>query len=157
MLGMQQPQPMVPHQPPRTPTAIQLKPHSKWPTAELQDHPPHSRGKGQGHRPTIPTEDSHFISINCVHSYMNNHMKWSSLPENLNLLYANNKGASRPAWEHPCSLASTCYLFSRKYHNYSCYNAKLVSSWAGWLKPYLVANSENRFSQDEAQMSMGSG
>ena len=120
MRAMQQPQHMVPRQPPRTPTAIQLKPHSKWPTAELPDHPPHSRGKGQGHRHTTPTEDSHFISINCVHSYMNNHMKWASLRENLILWYGNNKDADQPENLH--SLTSTCFLLPRKYH-YSSYTA----------------------------------
>ena len=126
MLAMQQPRPMVPRQPHRTPTAIQQKHHSKWPMAELPDHPPHSRGKGQGHRPTTPTEDSHFISIHCVHSYMNNHMKSASLQENLILLLRNNKGAVQPENLH--CLTSTCYLFSRKYQSYSCYNAKIQYS-----------------------------
>ena len=71
--------------------------------------------------------------------------------KNLFLSYTNNKGADQPA--HPRSLISTFVV--RCLDSIYIRNFKHLASFcgcAGRFESYLVENSENRFSRDEAQI-----
>ena len=77
--------------------------------------------------------------------------KWATAWENLFMPYANNKGADQPA--HPRSLISA---FTVRCLDSIIYSKFQASTYLLWLRmpivSYLVANPEDRFSRDDAQM-----
>ena len=81
---------------------------------------------------------------------------WATSWENLFVSYAINKGADQPA--HPRSLISAFVLrcldsiISLSFLMCNFKTLASLWSWAGWFESYLVANPEDRFSRDEAQL-----
>ena len=79
-------------------------------------------------------------------AFFHDKMNWATSWENLFMPYANNKGADQPA--HPRSLNSA---FVIRYWD-SIKPLASLCSWAGRFESYLVANPEDRFSCDAAQL-----
>ena len=86
----------------------------------------------------------------------NTEKKWATSWENLFLPYVNNKGADQPA--HPRSLISAFVICCSDCINICSFymqNLKPLANLCSWVdrfESYLVANPEDRFSRDEAQI-----
>ena len=77
-------------------------------------------------------------------------MTWATSWENLFLPYANNKDADQPA--HPRSLISVFIIRSLDSIFFFYIRNASLCGCAGRYESHLVANPEDRFSRDEAQI-----